>query len=312
MEKTTLGNYSVKILDPKILVFENVFSFSDKIIEFYEEKDAWDGWYGFGTQSSPEAPSTGYTSSTKDFPTIEEWNQILDKDTSHPYRNKIHTEFYDISKLYVDFTGTKLPNWQYQNNWCLAKYTPDVDHSSNPETSMGHHTDYQQDRHGQPGSKFGITSVYYPNDDYEGGEIQFRVLVPGTFTLEKEITYKPNKGDLVVFPSGDPYYHGVKRIWKNPKYIIRLYWGWEDGGSPEWHALRKKYGNEKFEQMEKERLKRHDLLMFDPVQKPLLTFDRYYDLLERGLLPPYMDDSGAIESLRQKIVESNEKVYDEF
>lgn len=312
MKNITLGQYSVKVLDPKILVFKGAFSFAEKIIEFYEEKDSWDGWYGFGTQSSPEVePTSHYTSSTKNFPTKEEWDEVLDKDPSHPYRNKIHTEFYEISKLYVDYTETELPNWYYQNNWCLAKYTPDIDHSGNPVNTMSHHTDYQQDRHGQPGTKFGITAVYYPNDDYDGGEIQFRILTPGTFTLEKEITYKPNKGELIVFPSGDPYYHGVKRIWKNPKYIIRLYWGWQDEGLPEWHTLRQKYGNEKFEQMEKDRLKRHDLLMFDPVQKPLLTFDKYYDLMERGLLPEYGNTDEA-DKLRKKIVSSHGKSYDDF
>ncbi len=304
MEKINLGNYSVKVLEPKILVFENAFSFAENIIDFYEEKNSWDGWYGFGTQSSPEAAPTDYVSQTQKFPTKEEWEKVSDPHASNPYRNKVHSEFYEISKFYVEYTKTELPNWVYQNNWCLAKYTPDVDHSGNPITSMGHHTDYQQDRHGQPGRKFGITAVFYPNDDYEGGEIQFRVLNPGTYKLAKEITYKPKKGELIVFPSGDPYYHGVKRIWIKPKYIIRLYWAWEDEGLPEWHDLRKKYGNEKFEDMEKERLKRHDLLLHDPVQKPLLTFDKYYDLLEKNLLPEYKNDA-EINKLREQIVESN-------
>ncbi len=309
METINLGKYVVKVLDPKILVFQDVFPFADKIIDYYESNVEWQGWYGFGTLSSPENPTTGYTCHTEKFPTKEEWDAALDKNAINPYRNQIHEEFYNISSLYVDYTQTTLPNWMYQNDWCLAKYTPDVDHSNNPETSMGHHTDYQQDRHGQPGNKFGITSVFYPNDDYEGGEIQFRILNPGTFTVAKQITYKPKRGELVIFPSGDPYYHGVKRIWKNPKYIIRLYWGWQDQGLPEWHALRKHYGNEKFEELEKQRLKRDDLLMFDPVQKPLLTFDRYYDLMEKGLLPERGNPEAADE-LRKKVVNSDGKIYE--
>lgn len=314
MEKITLGPYSVKVLDPKILVFENAIDFSDELINFYEEKNEWVGWYGFGIQSAPEGEEFGYTIKTNNFPSDSEWDSVYNRIPENPFRDKIHKNFFELSKMYVEYTKTELPQWVYESSWCLAKYSADVNHSNNDEVTMGHHTDYQQDRHGQPGNKFGITAVYYPNDDYDGGEISFRILKPGSFTVEKEINYKPSKGDLIIFPSKDPYYHGVRRIWGNPKYIIRLYWTWDDPGLEDWHALRLKYGNEKFEELESQRLKRHDLLMYDPVQRPLLTFNQYYDLLERGLLPKYEGNFSTeeVDRLREAIINSDGQNYDVF
>jgi hypothetical protein len=286
MEEITLGKYIVKVLDPKILVFTNVLKNPDGLVDYYEKLNNWESWYAFGYQSGEEAPEDGTRLVTEKFPTVEDWAPTLNKVPQNPYRDEIHYSFLDISKLYMEHTNTSLPEWEYFSGWRVAKYVEDVDHAQNSKLSMTHHTDYEQNREGQPGHKFGVTAVYYPNDGYEGGEISFRVTDPGTFNIKKEILYKPTKGDVVIFPSTDPYYHGVRRIWKKPKYIIRLYWQWEDKtGSVEWNSLRKKYGNEKFEALEAQRLKRHDLMCSDPIQKPLLTATQYYDLLDRGLLP---------------------------
>lgn len=312
MKEIKLGPYTVKVLDPKILVFTNVLKDPDGLIKYYENLNNWTSWYGFGTQSDIESEGDSPTIETIDFPTKLEWENVLYKVQENPYRDEIHITFHDISKYYVEYTKTNLPAWQYRAGWRIAKYTEDINHANDDVLSMNHHTDYDQKKHGQPGPKFGITAVYYPNDDYEGGEISFKIVKEGTYTLDKEIEYKPNKGDVVIFPSTDPYYHGVKRIWKNPKYIIRLYWQWEDyTGHEEWNNLRKKYGNEKFQEMEKERLNRNDLFSYDPVLKPLLTYSQYYDLLEKNLLPDKNDEKNK-KKLIKNIIESNGKIYDKF
>lgn len=308
MEKIKLGNYSVKILDPKILVFEDVLDDPDGLIDYYENNVKWGGWHGFGVQS--EEPAERIFS--EGFPTKEQWKKdLLDRVPENPYRNEVYNKFYELSKLYSEYTGIKLKNWT-TGQWSVAKYLPDVNHINNEFKSMGHHTDYQQDRYGQPGEKFGITSVFYPNDDYDGGEISFRVLDLKTFTIEKEIDYKPKKGEAVFFPSTEPYYHGVLRIWNKPKYIMRLYWLWRDEGSDAWHELRKKYGNEKFEQLEKDRIRRFDLSVYEPMQRPLLTFDEYYELLEEGSLPPFIENGehDSLKALRAKKLAEGFKPYE--
>lgn len=308
MEKIKLGNYSVKILDPKILVFEDVLNDPEGLIEHYENNVKWGGWHGFGIQS--EEPAARIF--TEEFPTPDQWEkELLNIVPENPYRNEVYNKFYELSKLYFEYTGTKLKSWT-TGQWSVAKYVPDVDHANNEFRSMNYHTDYQQDRYGQPGEKFGVTSVFYPNDDYEGGEISFRVLDLKTFTIEKEINYKPKKGEAIFFPSTEPYYHGVLRVWKKPKYIIRIYWQWKDDGSAAWHELRKKYGNEKFEQLEKERIRRFDLSVYEPMHRPLLTFEEYYEMLETGTLPPFVENGehDSLKELREKKLIEGLKPYE--
>jgi hypothetical protein len=67
------------------------------------------------------------------------------------------------------------------------------------------------------------------------------------------IDYKPVAGDLVVFPSGEPYFHGVKSISNGNKYLIRTFWQWEYPGSEEWLANQEKYGQEEWAKLWKEK-----------------------------------------------------------
>jgi hypothetical protein len=55
-----------------------------------------------------------------------------------------------------------------------------------------------------------VSYVYYFNDDYEGGDIEFR-----HFLTEP---YKPKKGDLIIFPSNYIYVHRVLPVTSGTKY----------------------------------------------------------------------------------------------
>lgn len=58
-----------------------------------------------------------------------------------------------------------------------------------------------------------ISFVIYINDDYEGGEIEFRdVLV--------DSPYKPPAGSIVIFPSNLDYVHRVLPVTSGTKYSI--------------------------------------------------------------------------------------------
>jgi len=57
-----------------------------------------------------------------------------------------------------------------------------------------------------------ISLVYYPNDDYEGGELEF---------IHFGVTIKPKAGDLFVFPSAYSYEHQIHEIKSgNPRWTI--------------------------------------------------------------------------------------------
>lgn len=58
-----------------------------------------------------------------------------------------------------------------------------------------------------------ISFVYYINDDYEGGEIQFKNKV---YTMP----IKPSRDSLIVFPSGMDYIHRVTPVTEGTKYSV--------------------------------------------------------------------------------------------
>lgn len=285
MKDYTADHPDVEILDPKVIVFHNVLSDPDDYIDYYEEHGVWRGWYGFGRQIDSRGQSFKAHPS---FPTWDEWKSVL---RSHDmemgedkYREEVAEIFHLTTKFYTEYTGTMLPNWSCQP-WGLARYIPDENLIDDDVLAMNYHSDYMPEDSESEGDKFGITAVLYPNDDYEGGEIAFRVYNENG--VEKEFEYKPKAGDLVMFPSGHPYYHGVKRVYGSPKYITRLYWMYYFEGTKDWHDLKAKYGDE-LESLEHARRRRGDLRIMAPYMHTRFTLKEYYDLLESGnLLPDY-------------------------
>lgn len=57
-----------------------------------------------------------------------------------------------------------------------------------------------------------VSLVYYPNDDYEGGELEF---------VHFGVKIKPKAGQLFIFPSGYSYEHKIHEIKSgNPRWTI--------------------------------------------------------------------------------------------
>jgi hypothetical protein len=281
MKEYTEGSENITFLDDNVIVFHNVLSDPDDYIDYYEEFGKWRGWYGFGRQIDSRVHSFRKHPT---FPTWDEWlsvaKEAIDEGEDDKYFLEVAEAFHLATKFYINHTGRVLPNWTCQP-WGLARYIPDQDLINSSELTMNYHTDYMTEDSESPGEKFGITAVLYPNDDYEGGEICFRIV--GEEGLAKEFCYKPKAGDLVVFPSNPPYYHGVKRINGAPKYITRLYWMYDFEGTSTWHTLKNKYGD-KFEDLELERRKRTDLWVMQPYMKQRFTLEEYYSLLDSGEL----------------------------
>lgn len=288
MNKYEENPSNITILDENVIVFHNTLEDPDAYIDYYEEYGSWRGWYGFGRQIDGRGQTF---KNHPTYPTWEEWKQRLaelDRDQGEDkYREEVARIFYETTEFYMKHTGKTLPNWSCQP-WGLARYIPDEDLIEDAELTMNYHTDYMPEDAESESDKFGITAVLYPNDDYEGGEIAFKIF--NEEGVEREFEYKPKAGDLVMFPSGHPYYHGVRRIYGAPKYITRLYWMYYYEGSDTWHELVEKYGEEKLRELENERRRRPDMRIMDPYMRIRFTLKEYYDLLESGeLLPDYRD-----------------------
>jgi hypothetical protein len=56
-----------------------------------------------------------------------------------------------------------------------------------------------------------VSSVYYLNDNYEGGQINFPRF---------KISYKPKANEMVVFPSTYVYNHSVSEVTKGTRYAV--------------------------------------------------------------------------------------------
>jgi Rps23 Pro-64 3,4-dihydroxylase Tpa1-like proline 4-hydroxylase len=59
-----------------------------------------------------------------------------------------------------------------------------------------------------------LPTLVYLNDDYEGGELSFAT---------HNITIKPKKGDLVMFPGNMHYAHEVKEVLSGTRYTVPIW-----------------------------------------------------------------------------------------
>ena len=62
---------------------------------------------------------------------------------------------------------------------------------------------------------YDVSSIYYINDDYLGGEIHFP---------NQSIQIKPQKNTLVIFPGDVFYTHGVTEVTKGTRYTVPIFW----------------------------------------------------------------------------------------
>jgi Rps23 Pro-64 3,4-dihydroxylase Tpa1-like proline 4-hydroxylase len=56
-----------------------------------------------------------------------------------------------------------------------------------------------------------VSMLYYLNDGYEGGELEF---------ANFDIFYKPQRGDVIVFPSSFIYKHRVREVSQGVRYVV--------------------------------------------------------------------------------------------
>lgn len=151
---------------------------------------------------------------------------------------------------YFKHTGIEIPEGARYSGQSWCKYFNKIDNMKNNMT-MQYHTDYIISQREMPGEKFHTTCTFYINDNYNGGEIEF--YVDGKF-----VTHKPQAGDIVIFPSDEPFYHGVKTIPDGNKFFIRNFIMYDYEGSADWLNNQKRYGAYKWAQKELERVAHDD------------------------------------------------------
>lgn len=211
----------------------------------------WEPWYTYGIKSIWGSPRELFDSSPQSkgysilkqaigkahFDYIEKW-----KDAG--------TWTYDIPKW--DIFEDENDNL---DNMCLSSFEI-LQHRLNTEKqyTINVHTDWHEQRLDEPGPKQILTYTIYINDDYEGGEIDF---------VDEEnkhvMVYKPKRGDITVFPSGRPYWHGARAVTGGAsKIFIRSFGLYRSPGTKEWNDGLKSHGLAGWMRIENERVKQFD------------------------------------------------------
>jgi len=243
-------------LFPKIMVFHDAVSdlgsYTDALREGSSFIRPWSDWYHLGKQTHfTEYPDF----KSEFFPSAEEWS-LHYSGVNNPFARQTAEIFYSCTSEYVTTYGVTIPNWSHYSPFVLTHSAKSMDGT----LAMQYHTDFKMAETENPGYKFWVTCLLYVNDDYEGGEIAFKVFPDENRVDEKDpfvhLKYKPRAGDMLILPAHHPYYHGVCKTLTSEKLFLRMFWGYEYDGSERWLAKESLYGKEKWAQMEKERLDR--------------------------------------------------------
>jgi len=252
---------------PQIFVYKNMFkdinSTYSQLKESVGEDDGlfspWTKWSQFGEYLQPTFKGHEHRLNIEYLEKIE--TKTKKQESQRLAILELFQLFYLVTKDYaarngVDLNETKtvLSNdGEITQEWCvngpsIVRYRTDIEDS----IAMSYHTDYIREPITSPGYKFAITALCYPNDDYEGGEIDF-------IANGEAIKYKPEAGDYLVFPSGHPevlrngdgvYLHGVMLSSGGSKYLSRMYWMKYSVGDPEWFEKEKEFGKDVWEKMQ--------------------------------------------------------------
>lgn len=253
---TMVENFNFKKLDPNIFVYKDQFKNLDNLLLFLKKQE-WSPWYSFG-EIYKLIKDGGFSSDT--FPSSKEWKHYLELSKISDEESEIFNVFYNLTKHYMTLLGISFDNYlcsqidvckYYDANNNPNKTKHSALYENNSLYTMHFHTDYPQESIGAPGNKQMVTCNMYLNDNYDDGDIEFKVFLnDGSY---KRITYKPEAGDVVIFPSKPPYWHGVKETINGEKQFVRSFWYVTETGSDEWIANEKKFGSDIWKKMEEER-----------------------------------------------------------
>jgi hypothetical protein len=269
-----LDQASFDIFYPRIHIYKNLLPNANRLVEILKESgedrsssyyfNQWDKWHVFGETIGGISFNPIYEDLVNQEKKQEEENLV----------NELENAFRVATQHYMKHYGVvKGEDWTTMGP-SICRYVSEMDHCGIDYLSMKYHTDYDYIRGDEPGDKFAITCTMYLNDDYEGGEMWFALghqadsFGEEPLPDEKIYIYKPQAGDVLVFPAGHPdvlseestYFHGVSRTGKSKerpsdKYFIRSYYLIPFEGTREWLENEEKHGSEIWEKMETERIK---------------------------------------------------------
>jgi len=243
-----IENLEWEELLPGVILYRNMLSNPELAYEIMMKSESesrgnhffqdWTQWAQYGTYTQAKQP--------QEWPSKKEEMFHLEKNLF----DEIALCYDKAISHYFKHTNIEIPQGARYSGQSWCKYFNKIDTLKNNMT-MQYHTDFIISQKDMPGEKFHTTCTFYINDNYNGGDIEF--YVDGKF-----VNHKPRAGDLMVFPSGEPYYHGVKTIPDGNKFFIRNFVMFDYDGSTEWLSNQKRFGAYKWSQKELERISYED------------------------------------------------------
>jgi predicted 2-oxoglutarate/Fe(II)-dependent dioxygenase YbiX len=234
---------------PNVIVYRNMLKDPKKAHEIMANSESnsegkyylkkWTPWAQFGTYTQIK-----WGEELNNVEKTEVFNQEKE------LNDEITIAYSKAISHYKQYTKTEYPESATFSGHSYCKYFDEVDDLKNNMT-MQYHTDFIISQKDMPGPKFTTTCTLYINDDYDGGDLEF--FIDGNI-----INHKPSAGDIVVFPSTDPYYHGVKRIANGNKYFVRNFVMTTYNGSDEWLENQRIHGAYRWSKQEWERIEKED------------------------------------------------------
>jgi len=166
------------------------------------------------TTSLKRLTDSAYTANTKQA-TV---GKIINGKYTTEFNNWCTADFVDYSTFtdYVDLLKSKIIKEVEQLYKVKVAALPEIHFLSyNSGSYYKSHIDGQYIENGvaKRGVDRDITAVFYLNDDYEGGEINFEF-----FNLK----LKPKQNDLLIYPTTFQYQHSVNEV-KGNRYAI-VFW----------------------------------------------------------------------------------------
>ena len=240
----TSDDLTYKSLYPKIDVYTNLLPDANELYRIMKESEAdadgrfyirkWDKWSIFGTYAQQKHEE----SEPREFGKRYDEEKYLSDRVYEAYSKAIDN--------YIARHKLTLPPQARLASSSFSKYDEQIDVMEN-DLTMQYHTDFIISERDMPGTKFFLTCTTYINDDYDGGDICF--YIDGQF-----INHKPKAGDILIFPSNEPYYHGVKAITKGNKFFVRNFIMYPFNGTEEWLHNQRIHGAYKWAKMEEKRI----------------------------------------------------------
>ena len=183
------------VIGPSIVIYKNIFPKSMNLIKRYEESIG-DSWYEAITNNSDL-----YQGSSRFCKNFVYSDISLEEDSKN---SKELIELYNevmikIKECLLDYEKDYPVKVEYFEALNVVKYS--VNDFFNYHTDDG------------PDVRYTVSCVGYINDDYEGGNLHFKFF---------DINYKPEAGDLAIFPSAYSYAHAAYPIISGTKYIFAL------------------------------------------------------------------------------------------